>query len=124
MKATMGTSCDCPNPPGGVVTCGPDQAAYCSVDADGNLRSGCITLRAGSIKRFLKGDPDSVIEELSESLRIGMKVRAADLLQAELQRCIAEEQIDFRIEVPEIGILNVALPEMIRRRVARSGRAR
>jgi hypothetical protein len=36
-----GNSCDCPNPPGGRVTCRADQLAICRV-IDGRIESQCI----------------------------------------------------------------------------------
>jgi hypothetical protein len=37
----MSNSCDCPNPPGGKVTCGPDQLAICRVKG-GITESECV----------------------------------------------------------------------------------
>ena len=41
--------CDCPNPPGGTVTCAPDHFAYCMV-VRGKIRTGCYKPRATAIK--------------------------------------------------------------------------
>lgn len=43
----MITSCPCPNPPGGVVTCASNQFAYCH-RINGALRSGCIAITGPS----------------------------------------------------------------------------
>jgi hypothetical protein len=37
----MGSSCDCPKPPGGRVNCAPNQLAICRVE-NGEVKSHCI----------------------------------------------------------------------------------
>lgn len=37
----MSNTCQCPNPPGGVVRCNPDQMAVCGI-RDGKIVSGCF----------------------------------------------------------------------------------
>lgn len=39
----MTTSCPCPHPPGGSVTCGGNQFAFCHF-VEGELQSGCIPI--------------------------------------------------------------------------------
>src|SRR5260370_33590826 len=45
----MGNSCECPTPPGGRVSCGPNQLAICRVK-DGRVHSECIDPPASFIK--------------------------------------------------------------------------
>jgi hypothetical protein len=35
--------CPCPNPPGGSITCRPDQLAFCAIE-NGAIRSGCVDM--------------------------------------------------------------------------------
>ena len=47
----MSNTCQCPNPPGGQITCSPDQLAVCGF-RDGKIVSGCFDRpkRAGLVK--------------------------------------------------------------------------
>lgn len=40
----MSSRCDCPSPPGGAVTCSPEDFAYCYV-LDGRVQSGCYKVK-------------------------------------------------------------------------------
>lgn len=42
--------CNCANPPGGRVTCEPDQIAICRVDVHGEVDAECVDIPKGPIR--------------------------------------------------------------------------
>ena len=108
------TSCDCPAPPGGTVTCDAGQAAYCWVDETGTLRGGCITLPAKSLKSLSDGKPLAMVTQLARALSeiVGHEPE----IRRKIMAAISEEQETLEIEIPGARALHVALPTLFRRR--------
>lgn len=65
----MTNDCDCPNPPGGSVSCKHGQIAYCLVE-NGVTKAGCYDIKSSAIQ--VVKDKDEVIREfimfLAESI--------------------------------------------------------
>lgn len=72
-------SCDCPNPPGGTVTCSQGQLAICVV-RNGVVRASCVTPPAGASEKTKMSnwilstitgeyrEPNSIIEPQMERI--------------------------------------------------------
>ena len=108
------TSCDCPNPPGGTVSCDANQAAYCWIDENGVFRSGCISLPAGSLKSFADGNPQAVVTQLARAL--GKIVGHEPEIRRSVKTAIDEYKDTLEIEIPGARALHVALPALFTRR--------
>jgi hypothetical protein len=77
---STGNRCQCPSPPGGEVTCAPDQAAVCYVDEAGALHALCIALPAQA--RAPHGDAvgDAQLAAWADVIGARLDVDAAQLL--------------------------------------------
>lgn len=91
--------CSCPNPPGGTVTCEPDQMAICIV-LDGEARRECQDPPLGSSHAELV---DWAVQQVTEG-RVSFQTREADLLML----------TSGSFERPDGSLVTFALPEGIR----------
>jgi len=87
---STGNRCQCPSPPGGEVTCEPDQAAVCYVDESGALHGLCIALPQQARATGRQTASDAQLIDWANAIGMQLDIDAAQLLaQLRAHRAVA-----------------------------------